>query len=587
MSDFALSPEHYTLKNALLWGNCVEHGKMASQGNCCNCTVHVIIVALECLPGVGQIISIFEMIIVRCCCKPSPKPNLSHIKITPKSPENISHIALDNLLLPKKNLKIDIHNIEDEEEEIEVVDVPEDADPVNNNSAPGNAPSATPTENKKTEIIINDNIKTPPPAPKPLETPPAAPKKVPNIFKDVEELCENIITNMYKVKSPLLVQAKFKALNMQCDLAVNLLTELIDAFNEDRYRRKYKHPQDAKRSEVSCNIKFKDQVPAYFANDKGEYCDFERKYLAMAGIRNLLFVGPKIIDELYTLRFLGGKHHYPPGAGLNAFEYYTGNTIDLDTPLDDSIKNDQEAIKQAVILIKAFIKKCNITEPDVIAKRKLYMDPVIVPMSTDNLDRSNYGVWKYKQYGSKKIHYVVNVPSNMDLTTSIALLFPYQMAELVHLEKEKNGGKLSQEFLDDFFENAISDKCYNDKIATFALFYADYKSKLEKPAISGIENLRNRIEKGECGPALQKMGFDAALKSALTRQDLISILDMHRDDADWTNNDLSFFKNLLSGYLGQMLYRTDAESDACLFNDAVLKTFIADYKEYIKSLLDD
>lgn len=60
----SLNDTDYTWKNALLWGNCTSHAGRVLQGPLKGRVVHAIIAVLEAPPIIGQIISIFEMVIV-------------------------------------------------------------------------------------------------------------------------------------------------------------------------------------------------------------------------------------------------------------------------------------------------------------------------------------------------------------------------------------------------------------------------------------------------------------------------------------------------------------------------------------------
>jgi len=66
---YSVDIDLYTIKNALLWGNCLHHAKERMKGTLGNRIVHWIIAAIEFLPIVSQIASLFEMIIVFCVIK--------------------------------------------------------------------------------------------------------------------------------------------------------------------------------------------------------------------------------------------------------------------------------------------------------------------------------------------------------------------------------------------------------------------------------------------------------------------------------------------------------------------------------------
>lgn len=118
---FALRYDDYTVKNALSWGNFMGHCNGASQGPWSGRVVHVIIAALEVIPIVSQIISLFELCIVKCCCievephtplpEDSPEDSPGH---SPKKRRNMiirpkidgpSHLSSEGI--PRKDLAPD------------------------------------------------------------------------------------------------------------------------------------------------------------------------------------------------------------------------------------------------------------------------------------------------------------------------------------------------------------------------------------------------------------------------------------------------------------------------------------------------
>lgn len=62
--NYALPNDDYSWKNALLWGNFNGHLQKAMEGTLGDRIIHVLIAAIEFLPIIGQIASIFEKIIV-------------------------------------------------------------------------------------------------------------------------------------------------------------------------------------------------------------------------------------------------------------------------------------------------------------------------------------------------------------------------------------------------------------------------------------------------------------------------------------------------------------------------------------------
>lgn len=74
MSDFnySLNIASYSLKNALLWGNCIGHWNESKEvGNLNHRAVHILIAGIQSLPIIGQIASLFEMMIVTRFASPT------------------------------------------------------------------------------------------------------------------------------------------------------------------------------------------------------------------------------------------------------------------------------------------------------------------------------------------------------------------------------------------------------------------------------------------------------------------------------------------------------------------------------------
>lgn len=86
----SLDTNFYTVKNALLWGNCAEHFKNAAHGNLGHRAVHYIIAFIEITPVISQIISLFEMIIAKCVLKPA---EVTEVEATPDPEEQADIIA--------------------------------------------------------------------------------------------------------------------------------------------------------------------------------------------------------------------------------------------------------------------------------------------------------------------------------------------------------------------------------------------------------------------------------------------------------------------------------------------------------------
>ncbi len=65
---FALPIQDYSWKNALLWKNCLGHYRKVREANFYGRCIHLLIAAVESLPLIGQIASIFEKIVINHLC---------------------------------------------------------------------------------------------------------------------------------------------------------------------------------------------------------------------------------------------------------------------------------------------------------------------------------------------------------------------------------------------------------------------------------------------------------------------------------------------------------------------------------------
>lgn len=341
--------------------------------------------------------------------------------------------------------------------------------------------------------------------------------KVPNapFSQQVETLLDQVSQNVFTNLS-FSTRQLFNSIPSQTKGQVQtLLDELIV-----EYEKRFPQPQ---HSRIGCG----DPVPQYFANVDNYGVDV--KYLSLAGIRNMLIAGPGIIDDFAQQRFLGGAQHYGSRNGLNAFKYYTGTVVDLDTELD--AKNDPEALAQARELIVDFGKRCrlpgNLTAEEVarqLPHRKLKLPEAFegIHVALDNTDRSNHGIWKRQHPRTRVNTYFVNVP-NCDVILSASLRFPYMVAELAWRAKEANGGKFSKDFLDDLFARGISDMCFNDKIRQFTNFHIEWMAKFDG-AETPEETARNKVISGAFGEAIKLKGPDEAIKTVYRRDTLADLI---------------------------------------------------------------
>lgn len=419
---------------------------------------------------------------------------------------------------------------------------------------------------------------------------------LPAYFSAVDDICAETVEHkkgVYKILADpkYSVASAFQTLprKRQAEM-LQVWNDLIKAFQDRKFKNKYGHsPYDRVLS-----LKAGDPVPQYFAHVAGSHSDWERKYLSLCGMRNLLLQGPRIIDDLKEKKFIDGFDNYSHGKGLRALQYYTGNTVDLNAEIDAS--NDREAIEEAKTRIVNFGKMCGIrnakTAEQVAAalpSRKLHFENgrFVHDSGADYKDRGRFGIWK------RNNHYYVHVP-DVEAAIPAILRLPYMVLEMACTDMEKNGGQFSDKFLEELFDN-ISTKCFNNKLQQLNKMYSQWKStgglNEAELAAKALSDLEKNIEKGNFGKEIQAKGFSVAMKEAKTRDDLLMMMTLDEDNlADymdgehcpvgrgneaakaWAEKHRAFFKQYFQekGLYKQSLYRTDDASPYVIFDKKVL-----------------
>eukprot|EP01006_Ploeotia_vitrea_P023308 TRINITY_DN55745_c0_g1_i1.p1 TRINITY_DN55745_c0_g1~~TRINITY_DN55745_c0_g1_i1.p1 ORF type:complete len:623 (-),score=80.60 TRINITY_DN55745_c0_g1_i1:48-1916(-) len=224
-------------------------------------------------------------------------------------------------------------------------------------------------------------------------------------------------------------------------------------------------------------------VPEYFANVGGQTI-YHRKMLSMAGLRNLILYGTEIFNELKAQLFLGDPCAYPSMKGMSKMKYFTGNTVDLDTPVlrpsdritletintinkhkgdktyssADEFGESQQAQEiaraAAAPLIEAFVSDFKLSKQQVKDRRLDIESCGTIPIAGNNRDRGRWPVWQYINVGVNSFH--VNVPNMPDVIGAL-LKAPFHCAwaYLVSLK--------SEEATRSFYEDGVADSCFNGK----------------------------------------------------------------------------------------------------------------------------
>lgn len=439
-------------------------------------------------------------------------------------------------------------------------------------------------------------------------------------FDKIDKVCGEISEKIYNDSTYSAVVALEKVISPELkEEILNLLNEAVERF-ENEFNPEIK---------FDCGTK----VENYFANNQQSSTVDERKYYSLLGIRNLLLFGPEIFDDFRDTNFLGGKHHYdkssqenPHGKGLRKFHYYTGTVVDLDVEFLAS--NDQEAIKIAQREIVKFGKKCGIVKPaqdvkalsmDEVEKyyleiqkklpnRKLdLLDNGKIHVSADQNDRSNFGIWKHNN------SYFANVPysdvNDVDALLIATIRIPYLLAELVYLTKkhieshptQDMGKNLFDEFYKKFFQEGLTDQCFNHKANALVAFNTSWKDKLNELEGNGFDPkkiARDKIENGSFGQIFKDMGADNVLKEALTPDKLITLYEKKEanfalkidetskeiEDFDtWKKKHgdviIEMFKN--DSLLETRLYQVSEDDVYAIFDQKTAEKYLKRYYDYL------
>jgi hypothetical protein len=264
--------------------------------------------------------------------------------------------------------------------------------------------------------------------------------------------------------------------SMECFLEV--YKWILEILSQEVIVRKYSgSPSD----QALCRVPLGQQVEPYFANVAGGSM-YRRKVLSVLGMRNLLVHGPAIFNDLLAKLFSGNPQDYASHTGLSKMKHYTGNTVDLDTVVLNPQRQLKEinqllspkhyrsadeferspdcalmARNQGSQLISNFIDRMGLSEREV-KSRNLEIAERGFHVATDNTDRGRFAMWQYRNVGVSTFH--VNVPCIEDVIGAL-LLAPYHLAKAFAVAVTANTSP--EKAVNDFFEDCVSDSCFNGK----------------------------------------------------------------------------------------------------------------------------
>lgn len=298
---------------------------------------------------------------------------------------------------------------------------------------------------------------------------------------------------------------------------VRVFDAILAQFTDARYQAKYGFSEDDDANLL--RIRLGDPVPSYFANVSEGQSIYHRKVLSILGLRNLIKYGPEIFLEMKAKLFSGYTADYAAGTGPHKMKTFTGNVVDLDTcvlrchepatlaninmmqrahgaaefrsaeALANSEVGKRIAVSQAKTVIDDFAERLKLSHQQR-RQRRIDLDEkdLNLPVATSNDDRGKTAVWIYKNVGVLTFH--ANVPTMSDVYGAL-LLAPYHLAKayILCLQQGQRSADELQRQLDDFFENGVSDSCFNAKWKSIEMFVK------EREKAGSIEDVLNEIQK--------------------------------------------------------------------------------------------
>lgn len=282
--------------------------------------------------------------------------------------------------------------------------------------------------------------------------------------------------------------------DFQRDLLVRGYDHMMASLQDPRFKHRYGYTSADHRAPP---LRFGADVPSYFANVKDQSI-FRRKVLSIAGLRNLAQWGPIIYKQLKDKKFSGDLSAYGADEGLNLMRRVTGNVVDLDTTVlrcsdratlnainmsnkhkglpqfgstEEFARSPQAAeiaVNCSLPLFDDFAKMMKLNDEGR-SKRRIHASQIQqpIPVAASNTDRGKHPVWHYQNCGVDSFH--ANVPE-MEAVNGALLKAPFHCLQYwLHIHCLFKGDELAGR-VDDFFENCISDACFNGKWHAIELF---------------------------------------------------------------------------------------------------------------------
>ena len=301
---------------------------------------------------------------------------------------------------------------------------------------------------------------------------------------------------------------------------VDALNRIIQGFKIERYRNKYGFNGDA---DADCmSLELRNPVPNYFANVTDSSSIYRRKMLSLCGLRNLVVYGPEIFEEMRSRLFSGALDDYGPKEGPNKMRYFTGNAVDLDYVVlrcnDSAVLaavNAQQrkqggptfasakelagsetgrniAITASKELIDQFVARFKLS-PSEVKRRRLDLTECShdIHVATGNSDRGHHPIWHYSNVGQSSFH--ANVPNMSDVYGAL-LKAPFHLAKAIALVFARHaiGSPEFIKAMDEFYEDAVADSCFNAKWKAIEEFVSTIDAKGTIPVVLAELQAKNQ-----------------------------------------------------------------------------------------------
>eukprot|EP01059_Diplonema_ambulator_P007823 TRINITY_DN17344_c0_g1_i1.p1 TRINITY_DN17344_c0_g1~~TRINITY_DN17344_c0_g1_i1.p1 ORF type:complete len:551 (+),score=149.65 TRINITY_DN17344_c0_g1_i1:32-1654(+) len=279
---------------------------------------------------------------------------------------------------------------------------------------------------------------------------------------------------------------------------------IVDIFNDILARFKYCSKCRTEFGHVDGDEQALDdpvltKVPDYFANVKGGETIYKRKVLSLLGLRNLVFKGEEIFNELRKKHFSGDASLYGPMEGISKMKYFTGNVVDLDTVVlrctersllkqvndanmaegkptfrsGEEFANSEQAKEMAYnaarFLIDQFLKRLQFSFHEQHMRKIVLGKNDKVPVARDNSSRGKWAMWQYINADAGVNTFHVNVPDMADVYGAL-LVAPWHAVRAYCTIMLEFDEKDMPEMLFKYFDDCIADSCFNAKWKSIEAF---------------------------------------------------------------------------------------------------------------------